>query len=63
MPVPIGSRITLVPQGSLRFIFGDDIPIPYANVLGGDMLGRYVDQQMPFIGIGNAASNWPRTTT
>ena len=55
MPVPLGSRFTLVPQGGLRFIYGDDIPIPYANVLGGDMLGRYVDHQLPFIGIGNAA--------
>ena len=54
MPVPIGSRLTLIPQGSLRFIFGDDIPIPFANVLGGEMAGRYVDHQMPFIGLGNA---------
>ena len=55
MPVPIGSHFTLIPQGGFRFIFGDDIPIPYANVLGGDMAGRYVDHQMPFIGIANAA--------
>ena len=55
MPVPIGSRFTLIPQGGFRFIFGDDIPIPYANVLGGEMGGRYVDHQLPFIGINNAA--------
>ena len=55
MPVPIGPRFTLIPQGGFRFIFGDDIPVPYANVLGGDMVGRYVDHQMPFIGIANAA--------
>ena len=55
MPVPIGPRVTLIPQGGLRFIFGDDIPIPYANVLGGEMAGRYVDHQLPFIGISNAA--------
>ena len=54
-PVPIGQRFTLIPQGGLRFIFGDNIPIPFANVLGGDMLGRYVDHQLPFIGISNAA--------
>ena len=46
--VPVGPRFSLVPQGMLRFLFGDDIPILYANVLGGDMAGRYVDQQIPF---------------
>ena len=55
LPVPIGPRFTLIPQGGFRFIFGDDIPIPYANVIGGDMPGRYVDHQLPFIGINNAA--------
>jgi NTE family protein len=55
MPVPIGRRFTLSLMGGFRFIFGDDIPIPFANVLGGEMLGRYVDHQLPFIGINNAA--------
>ena len=55
MPVPIGSRLTLSMMGGFRFIFGDDIPIPFANVLGGEMAGRYVDHQLPFIGINNAA--------
>ncbi len=55
MPVPIGRRFTLIPQGGFRFIFGDDIPIPFANILGGDMPGRYVDHQLPFIGINSAA--------
>ncbi|MBQ3765752.1 MAG: patatin-like phospholipase family protein [Bacteroidales bacterium] len=54
MPVPLGRRFTLIPQGSLRFVFGDDIPIPFANVLGGELAGRYVDHQLPFIGLGNA---------
>ena len=31
------------------------IPIQYANVIGGDMWGRYVDQQIPFVGLGNSA--------
>ena len=55
MPVPIGRRFTLSMKGGFRFIFGDDIPIPFANVIGGEMMGRYVDHQLPFIGIDNAA--------
>ena len=55
MPVPIGRRFTLTMKGGFRFIYGDDIPIPFANVLGGEMAGRYVDHQLPFIGINNAA--------
>ena len=55
MPVSIGRRFTLSLMGSFRFVLGDDIPIPFANVLGGEMMGRYVDHQLPFIGISNAA--------
>ena len=54
MPVTLG-RFTLLPQGNLRFLFGDEIPLVYANALGGDFPGRYVDQQIPFVGIDNAA--------
>ena len=39
----------------LYFVFGQDIPLLYSNVLGGDMAGRYIEQQLPFIGISNAA--------
>ena len=55
MAVPMGARLAFIPQGNLRFIFGEDIALPYSNVLGGDMPGRYVDQQIPFIGIGKSA--------
>ena len=55
MPAPIGRRFTLTVMGGFRFILGDEIPVPFANVLGGEMPGRYVDHQMPFIGINNAA--------
>ena len=54
MPVSWG-KFTLVPRGSIRYLFGDDIPIVYANVMGGDFPGRYVDHQRPFMGINKAA--------
>ena len=53
LPVSVG-RFTLLPQGYLRFIIGQDIPLLYSNVIGGDMRGRYLEQQLPFIGIASA---------
>ena len=47
-------RFSLVPQGYLRFVMGDDIPLFYSNIIGGDIAGRYADQQIPFMGINNA---------
>ena len=47
-------RFSIVPQANLRFIFGDDIPLFYANIIGGDIAGRYADQQVAFMGINNA---------
>lgn len=55
MPVSMGSRFALIPQGSFRYLLGQDIPVVFSNVMGGDMPGRYIEQQMPFIGINNAA--------
>lgn len=47
-------RFSLVPQGYLRFVVGDNIPLFYSNIIGGDIAGRYADQQIPFMGINNA---------
>ncbi len=53
--IPIGGRFALIPSAAFRILIGDDIPIFFSNVLGGEMAGRYVDHQIPFIGINNAA--------
>ncbi len=52
--IPCGSKVAIIPSFAGRFLFGDDIPIPYANIMGGLIPGRYVDQQIAFIGINNA---------
>ena len=49
--VPAGERFTLIPSANLRFLLGKDIPVAYFNAMGGSLAGRYVDQQIPFIGI------------
>ena len=47
------SRFTLQPMLYGRLLFGSTIPPVFGNTVGGDWFGRYVEQQMPFAGIGN----------
>lgn len=51
-----GDSFAFIPSLNMRALFGDDIPIPFANTMGGSLAGRYLEQQMPFIGITSAAS-------
>lgn len=52
-PFSFGS-FTFIPQFNTRFVFGPSVPLLYANTMGGDMPGRYLDQQLPFIGMNDA---------
>jgi len=54
LPLSLG-RLAFIPQVYGRSIIGENIPLAYANVIGGEFSGRYIDQQFPFIGINNAA--------
>ena len=54
--VPVGRVFAFIPSFNVRFLFGDEIPVPYFNAIGGSLAGRYVDQQMPFIGITNLSA-------
>jgi NTE family protein len=49
---PLSKRFSLIPSLYGRVLFGNDIPFPMANVVGGKFFGRYMPQQMPFDGIG-----------
>ena len=44
-----------IPSFNCRFLLGKDVPLAYFNVIGGSLPGRYIDQQLPFIGITNLA--------
>ncbi len=49
-------RLAFIPSVNIRTVFGDDVPVPFTNTMGGTMPGRYLEQQIPFIGINNAAA-------
>lgn len=54
--IPAGRIFAFIPSLNLRFLFGNEVPMAYMNVVGGTMAGRYFDQQMPFVGKTNIAS-------
>ena len=49
--VPVTRRVKLLPSIYGRVLIGNTIPYPYLNYMGGTVEGRYVDQQLPFVGI------------
>lgn len=54
MTFALNNRLHIQPLAYGRVLWGDDIPYSMANMIGGDSFGQYVDQQMPFAGIGHA---------
>ena len=48
-----GRRFTLQPMVYGRLLFGSVVPAVFGNTIGGNWFGHYVEQQMPFAGIGN----------
>ena len=51
--VPVGDVFAFIPSVNCRFLIGNEIPLAYFNAIGGSLAGRFVDQQMPFIGVTN----------
>ena len=48
-----GGRFTIQPMIYGRLLFGSTVPPVFGNTVGGDFFGHYIEQQMPFAGIGN----------
>lgn len=46
-----GRRVTLEPALYGRILVGSNLSYPYLNAFGGEHAGRYVSQQIPFIGV------------
>ena len=49
----LNSRFTIQPMFYGRLLFGSIVPAVFGNTIGGEWFGHYVEQQMPFAGIGN----------
>ena len=53
MSFTIGSHFTLQPMLYGRLLFGSLVPPVFGNTIGGEWFGHYVEQQMPFAGLGD----------
>ena len=54
--VPVGDVFAFIPSFNFRFLFGNEIPVPYFNAVGGSLPSRYVDQQIPFVGVNHLSA-------
>ena len=54
VPITFGS-FSLIPSLYARVVIGKDVPLLYSNIMGSDIYGRYIEQQVPFIGINGTA--------
>jgi len=52
-PISLGPRFVLTPSAYGRFLPLDAETFFLSNLVGGSMSGRYLDQQIPFVGINN----------
>ncbi len=53
MSFTAGKRLTFQPMLYGRMLFGSVKPAHLGNMIGGQWFGHYVEQQMPFAGLGN----------
>ena len=51
--LPLSNRLVIEPMLYYRSIFGDNAPTVLYNGIGGHYFSHYIEQQMPFAGIGN----------
>lgn len=58
--IPLGRKVTLVPQTWNRWIFGQSLRY-YHNMVGGYIAERYAPWHFPFIGINNV--HWTKANT
>ena len=57
---PIGEHLVFQPMLYGRLLHCKESPIILSNILGGEWFGHYIDQQLPFAGMGNMELQWDK---
>ena len=53
MSFALSDYFTIQPMAYGRMLFGSVVPIVFTNMMGGQWFGHYMEQQMPFAGMGH----------
>ncbi len=53
MSFPLSSMFSIQPMAYGRLLFGKVQPSIWSNTIGGEWFGHYIEQQMPFAGVGH----------
>ena len=54
------NHLTIQPMLYGRLLRSNDSPIILCNIMGGEWFGHYIDQQLPFAGVGNIELQWDK---
>lgn len=57
---PIGKHFSLQPMLYGRLLHHEDTPIILCNIMGGEWFGHYIEQQLPFPGVGFIELQWDK---
>ena len=52
--IPTRGILDFLLSVNARAVIGNEVPLSYINVIGGNMPGKYIDQQIPFMGVNYA---------
>ncbi len=60
MTFPVGSHFAVQPMFYGRLLCGNVVPLMLSNVMGGEWMGYYLEQQLPFAGVGHMQMAWDK---
>lgn len=58
--VPLSNHFTLQPMLYCRLLHSKNTPVILSNIMGGEWFGHYLEQQMPFAGMGHIELMWDK---
>ena len=57
---PVSNHLSLQPMFYGRLLHTDNSPIILCNIMGGEWFGHYIEQQLPFAGVGFIELQWDK---